>query len=206
MKQRDIIDITKPLVVNLFAGPGAGKTVMAMSLVVELKKQGIHAEYVSEVAKGCVYRLDNYRLPKEDAKAAADLISGRFYDQVELLQEQKYQLDIFAGSTQVDVVITDSPLVLSAAYLKDDDMRPVFEDMVKDEALKYHNINYFIHRNTTEFEAEGRIHTLAQSVEKDKEVKDLLNRLGQRYLIVNRENIDAVVNRIESEIGRRKSL
>ena len=41
----------KKTVVNLYGGPGAGKSTAALQLVAELKKRGINADYVSEYAK-----------------------------------------------------------------------------------------------------------------------------------------------------------
>ena len=47
-------DDMKTLVVNLFAGPGAGKTTCAWEIASELKKRGIVTEYVPEYAKELV--------------------------------------------------------------------------------------------------------------------------------------------------------
>lgn len=196
----------KPLVVNLFAGPGAGKTVMAMSVVVELKKRGIHAEYVSEVAKDCVYHIDNFRLSKTQIRAALEKISGSYVTQCQLFNEQRNRLDVFAGSNQVDVVITDSPLVLSAAYLQGDHFRSDFEDMCKTAAEDYHNLNYFLNRVVTEFETEGRIHDLSESLDKDVEIEELLNRLEQPFEKIDREQVSLVADEIETEISKRKEL
>ena len=179
----------KPLVVNLFAGPGAGKTVMAMSVVVELKKRGIHAEYVSEVAKDCVYHIDNFRLSKAQIRAALEKISGSYVTQCQLFN-----------------VITDSPLVLSAAYLKGDHFRPDFEEMCKTAAEDYHNLNYFLNRVVTEFETEGRIHDLSESLDKDVEIEELLNRLEQPFEKIDREQVSLVADEIETEICKRKEL
>ena len=44
----------KTIVVNLFAGAGAGKTTCAWEIASELKKRGIETEYVSEYAKELV--------------------------------------------------------------------------------------------------------------------------------------------------------
>lgn len=41
------------VIVNLFGGPGAGKTTCAWEIAAELKKAGLVVEYVSEVAKDC---------------------------------------------------------------------------------------------------------------------------------------------------------
>lgn len=48
----------KTLVVNLFAGPGAGKTTCAWEIAAELKKLGVHTEYVPEYAKELVWDED----------------------------------------------------------------------------------------------------------------------------------------------------
>lgn len=43
------------VVINLIAGPGAGKTICAWEIAEKLKKQGYIAEYVSEIAKEYVW-------------------------------------------------------------------------------------------------------------------------------------------------------
>ena len=45
----------KTIIVNLFAGAGAGKTTCAWEIASELKKRGIETEYVSEYAKELVW-------------------------------------------------------------------------------------------------------------------------------------------------------
>lgn len=45
----------KTIVVNLFGGPGSGKTVCSWIIAAELKKRGFTAEYVPEYAKELVW-------------------------------------------------------------------------------------------------------------------------------------------------------
>lgn len=54
----NIKPISTTLIVNIYGGPGAGKSTTALQLVAELKKLGYHADYVSEVAKELVYAKD----------------------------------------------------------------------------------------------------------------------------------------------------
>lgn len=206
MENREVLE--RPLVVNLYAGPGAGKTVLAMSIVAELKKKGIHAEYVSEVAKDCVYKLNNQKLSEADREAARTFLSGRFDTQKALLDEQQYRLDIFAGSDQVEVVITDSPLVLLAAYLNEEskDLRWDFECMAKAKYDQYHNLDYFLFREPGEFEVQGRIHNLQESMTKDTEIKDLLARVGIPYKSIYRSMVMSIVSEINWEINLRRAL
>ena len=93
----------KTVVVNLIAGPGAGKTTCAWEIAEKLKKQGYVAEYVSEVAKEYVWD-ERY-----------DLLDGSFEHQKSLFDEQKHRIDRLIG--KVDFVVTDSPLILNSVYL-----------------------------------------------------------------------------------------
>lgn len=200
--------MNNPVVVNLFAGPGAGKTIMAMSLVVELKKRGVHAEYVSEVAKDYVYSASNHILDPRVARESIVKLSGTDLFQTRLLKDQQYRLNIFAGSDMVDVVIADSPLILIAAYYKskNPEDRNAFELKAKSFADSYDNINYFVERNTTDFETEGRIHTFQESVELDQKIEDMLVRLGISFTKVDRDSIDEVASQICEELNKRRSL
>lgn len=47
--------VKNTIIVNLFAGPGAGKTTCAWEIASELKKRNIQAEYVPEYAKELVW-------------------------------------------------------------------------------------------------------------------------------------------------------
>ena len=100
----NIKPISTTLIVNIYGGPGAGKSTTALQLVAELKKLGYHADYVSEVAKELVYAKD------------LEHLDGTLINQSKILSEQKRRLDIMLDN--VDVVVTDSPLLLNTVYLK----------------------------------------------------------------------------------------
>lgn len=86
------------MVVNLYGGPGAGKTTAAWELAAELKKQGVVTEYVPEYAKELVW---DDRL---------DLLDGSAEHQRAILREQKRRLERLRG--KVDIIVTDSPVLL----------------------------------------------------------------------------------------------
>ena len=86
------------LVVNLFGGPGSGKSTMAADIFASLKHQGVNCELVREFAKDMVW---SKRLPE-------------MRDQIYLLGEQHHRLWVLKD--QVDVVVTDSPLLQSLPY------------------------------------------------------------------------------------------
>ena len=89
------------LVVNLFGAPGAGKSTGAAYIFSRLKLAGINAELVTEFAKDKVW---------EESKAV-------FQNQAYIFGKQYFRIS--RVQDKVDVVITDSPILLSPFYTDD---------------------------------------------------------------------------------------
>ena len=68
--------------VNVFGGPGSGKSTMAYAVAAELKARGYTAECVGEVVKDCIY--DAARGDQE----AARLLDGSVESQEELYRRR----------------------------------------------------------------------------------------------------------------------
>ena len=174
------------LIVDIFGGPGAGKSTTALQLVAELKKLGYHADYVSEVAKELVYAKDFEHL------------DGTLKNQSKILSEQKRRLDIMLDN--VDVVVTDSPLLLNTVYLKEN--APEYIENVFSQYENYNNYNVVVERDlSVKFEQEGRIHNLEESIKKDGEINTLLDSHNIDYQRFNRNNIAGILDGIVSKIN-----
>ena len=131
------------LVVNLFAGSGARKSTTAVGVFHALQRKDINCEFVTEYAKDLSYRglLD--------------------------LARQNYKLRRLEG--KVDVVITDSPILLPILYNKVYSHNKHLNDFIIYIFNRYDNMNYFLKKakkcNSTEEEA----------MELDIEIKSLLD-------------------------------
>jgi AAA domain len=88
------------LVVNLYGGPGTGKSTSAAWLFAELKMRGRNVELVREVAKEWCWRGRN--ITEED--------------QHTILEAQLDRERIYFG--QVEALITDAPLPIAAYYAR----------------------------------------------------------------------------------------
>ena len=143
------------IVVNLFAGPGAGKSTIAANVYADLKWAGVNVEMALEYAKDLVW---------EERFATLE-------NQIYVFGKQLHRMNRLVG--KVDVIITDSPLLLSSIY-KPKDISQSFDDLVLDEFNKFNNVNYFIERKKP-FNQKGRLQTEEQAKEKDKEIKGFLN-------------------------------
>ena len=177
-------DFLKPretLVINLFAGPGAGKTTCAWEIAEKLKKLGYVTEYVGEYAKELVW------------EGREDLLDGSAANQAMVYAEQKHRVDRLIG--KVDFVVTDSPILLSKVYLKEPD--PVFEKRIVDEFNEYHNFCIFVERGAR-YEKEGRLQTEEQSKELDRSVKALLEDNGIYYGTYKHQTIDLSIQNMQT--------
>ena len=174
----------RTLVVNLFAGPGGGKTTCAWDIASKLKQRGIEAEYVSEYAKELVW----------DGKT--EMLDGSLENQKKLYEEQNRRVQRLLG--KVDVVVTDSPAILSAIYAKETD-----EEFIKQMLSDFNNqknFNLFINRGKT-FQQQGRIHTLEESKKIDKEIKKFLVDNNIYFGNYYHKTLNVVVDNIILNLG-----
>lgn len=179
------------IIVNLYAGAGAGKTTAAWNIASELKKKNIVTEYVGEYAKELVY--DGRR----------DLLDGSLKNQEMVYAEQKHRIDRLMGKVQV--VVTDSPILLSAAYLKDDGSKECadFKSKVISDAKSYKTFSLFINRGKY-YEQQGRAHTLTESKAMDNKIKDMLKENNIFFGTYYHKTLDVLISNIERHIEKRK--
>lgn len=147
--------MTNTLVINLFGGPGCGKSTTMARLFADLKARGYNVEMVSEFAKDLVYEQR-----QETMK-----------DELYIFAKQHHRL--FRVNDKVDVIITDRPLLLTniyaRLYLPDDDYRKDLIRLVRTTFNTFNNFNLFLNREGIEYKTEGRLQNLDQS----KEIDDL---------------------------------
>lgn len=167
-----------PIVINGYGGPGAGKSTACLEITAALKKEGYNAEYVQEYAKELVYEKD------------MEMLDGSPEHQYEILKEQTRRMDRLYD--QVDFIVTDSPVMLNIIYNKQ--LTPEYESLVNELQGEYINYYFFMERDASNFEEEGRIHNLTESIEKDNEIKDMLQKNEIKYKTYNHENVNEIVN------------
>lgn len=168
----------EPIVINGYGGPGAGKSTACLEITAALKKEGYNAEYVQEYAKELVYEKD------------MEMLDGSPEHQYEILKEQTRRMDRLYD--QVDFIVTDSPIMLNTIYNKQ--LTAEYESLVNELQGEYINYSFFMERDASNFEEEGRIHNLTESIEKDNEIKDMLQKNEIKYKTYNHENVNEIVN------------
>lgn len=167
----------KPIIVNLFAGPGAGKSTAAAGIFFELKTAGVNCELVREYAKDKTWERNQMVF------TAQEYIFGK----------QNYRQKVLEG--QVDVIVTDSPILLSALYNRDEILGEDFNKLCCKVFHEQHNMNYFIKR-VKPYNPAGRHQDEAGAKVVDEEAKTMLDKYGIQYKEVtgDREGMYEIVN------------
>ena len=152
-------------VINLFAGPGSGKSTTAAGLFHFMKLKDYKVELVTEYAKELTYDKRH------------DILADQLY----VLAKQNRRLERLKG--QVDFAITDSPLLLGLIYTRDDYLEETFNSLVIDLFNTYDNINFYINR-VKKYKTYGRNQTELEAIKKDHEIFEMLRKENITHRIV----------------------
>ena len=126
---------------------------MAAALFARLKWLGVDCELAAEYAKDLVWE-------KRDKT---------FENQVYIFGKQHHRIFRLLG--QVEVVITDSPLLLTPIY--DGEKRKTLKKLVFEESNKCNNLNVLVTRRK-DYNPNGRLHTESHAHRVDGTVKNFL--------------------------------
>ena len=167
----------KTIFVNLFGGPGTGKSTLCASIFSELKRKGVDCEMALEYVKDLVWEESFEKIK----------------NQVYIFGKQQNRL--FRLDGKVDVVITDSPLLNSIVYYRGNN--PHFSDVVMFEFKKLNSLNYYLVR-TFDYVDNGRMQSLEQAKQVDRDYKELIeyNKIKYTQLEAGITNLDRIVNDI----------
>jgi nicotinamide riboside kinase len=175
------------LCVNVLSGPSGGKSTTAASLFVKLKKRHVNCEIVTEVAKDLVYENNTRAL------------SSQLY----VFGQQLYKLQNAYDST--DVVITDSPILLSAIYNQHTSKHLM--DLVLEQHRKFNNMNVFVRRDTSyPHSMSGRIHSLTESISIDNQIINLLESQNIPFVYLDETGEDTLVSVISEEVNAKDNI
>lgn len=170
------------LVINLIGGPGSGKSTCASGIFYELKKLGINCELSLEFAKDKVWE-ESYSV---------------LSDQLYVFGKQYHKL--FRLKNKVDVIITDSPLIISIHYNKMTSNH--FNNLVVEQYHTFNNLTYFIKRGET-YQPEGRMQTLEESEMIDSDIKNILHTYNIDYTeLQNTDAVNYIVEEVKKKLNK----
>ncbi len=137
-------------VINLWGGPGAGKSTTRSRLFHEMKRMGLRVEEATEFAKDLTYAKD----------------FGTLTNQLVVLAEQDRRIRRLVG--QVDWVVSDSPLPLGLVY-STPEYGEWFRWAVKGAYTRYTNYDVLLERRKA-YATFGRNQTESEARSLDIEI------------------------------------
>ena len=166
----------RTIVINLYGGPGTGKSTTAAEAFAKLKHMGINAELSTEYAKDVVWEGRDYLLS----------------DQIYLFAKQNRKLARLYG--KVDIIVTDSPLYLSYYYSKN----PHILGLIREESQRAENVHVFLIRKKA-YNPKGRYQTEDEAKSIDKGIRDMPDAEGIKYreVIADDKAADQIVGLIK---------
>jgi nicotinamide riboside kinase len=151
-------------VINLFSGPGTGKSTIASAIFSEVKIRGLNCELVHEYIKKWVYEG---RSPKT-------------FDQLYILGQQSKAESLLYN--KVEYLITDSPLLIIPFYEKmlvgKEIVKPAVKNFIEhaeSQGVIYYN--FWLNRPSN-YDEKGRYQTKAESEIIDQSMKNFLKEEG----------------------------
>jgi hypothetical protein len=155
------------LIINLFGGPGIGKSTQASGLFSEMKKNHIDVELTFEYPKIVAWE-ENYSTIK---------------DQFFITANQHRNISRLYG--KVKYIIVDSPIILGVIYKEKYNNTFEYPSSFYDETFdvfilglfkKYNSVNVLLTRDDSSYNGNGRFQTLDESKEIDDEIKSHLEK------------------------------
>lgn len=183
-------------IICLYGGPGVGKSTTAAGLFFKLKSEGITCELNREYIKDWVWEGRKIR-PGDQT-----------YYFAKMARKERVYME-----SGVDVIITDSPLILTHFYgLKYD----IFEQKSNTSLvmLKHHHevckhygykIEHFVLDRTKEYDPKGRYQTEEEARVIDGEIEEMLKGVGIKYSKIvtdtSEQAVDAMVKELKEKVG-----
>ncbi len=176
----------KAIVVNIIGGPGIGKSILTAELFASIKREGISCDVSWEYIK------------RKLREKALKVVESQIY----IFGKQQFQL--YSMKDEVDVIVTDSPILLNSIY--DKSTCPILKQLILKEYAKYNNLLYFIDRDeSVEFEIEGRYQDLEGARIVDSKILNFLDESSIKYKRlkgIGEDTKNFIINDIKKELKK----
>lgn len=173
--------MSETLVVNLYAGPGTGKSTTAAQLFALLKQDQVNCELVTEFAKDLTWE------GRTKALSFQPYVAGK----------QMYRIWRLIG--EVDVIITDSPIMLCGHIYGEEGVSDAFLQHVRDIHDSWDTLDVILQRNPNArpYNSKGRNQTQMEAQAIDFRIESVLQYCGIKYERIQVDQYDTAAAQIQ---------
>lgn len=164
----------KPIVINIFGGPGVGKSTTAWKVSSALSELGYIVEYLPEFAKGLTWSNSHHVLR----------------DQLYVFANQVHPLEMTRDKA-LDFVVVDSPLPTSLVYMPPDFYKS-FEPLVIEVFKSFTNMTYLLRRETQYVDV-GRSQSPEEATLIDKRIAEILKKHDIEHQSIGLSDRDRII-------------
>lgn len=155
-------------IINIFGGPGIGKSTVIAGLFHEMKINNMNVEVANEVAKDMVWE-NRFDILRED----------------QLYVFAKQHRRIWRLINKVDYVIADCPLLMCIPYIADGFYKNL-EPLIAESWANFDNVSIVLNRpQGVEYVTSGRYHDERQSEQLHVDIVGVLHQYQVPYLEFN---------------------
>jgi hypothetical protein len=173
----------KPRVINLYAGPGTGKSTTMHGLMAALKQLGLNVEVSPEYAK----------------EATWEMRGKKFFGAQEYIWAKQH-FRLYRIAHDVEISITDCPLLFCTVYGDECHQRmPSLKKVIHESYENYDNLDIFLKRSKTrKYNPKGRNQNEKQAKVLDRKIlKAMDTYIGKGnygVLEFNHETVEQIID------------
>jgi len=171
-----------PIILNIFGGPGSGKSTTAARVFSYLKEHGYKCELVTEYAKDVTW------------EEAFNKLNNQLY----IFAKQNHR--IWRVSDKVDIIITDSPLILSLVYGKNLSIN--LQKLIVEEYVKFPQLSVYLQR-VVPYEQTGRSQDEVGAKKIDRAIKKTMKNIGLEFDLIipgDSNSTEPIITLIDNKI------
>jgi len=163
-------------IINLYGGPGTGKSTTMALVFAGMKLRGQEVEMAPEWVKGPVWA------------GQTDILEDQLY----ITAKQNHILTRLYG--KVETIITDAPLLQGLVYCQN----PLLQEVIRESARCYRNEHVFL-RRVKPFRQRGRVQDEAKSRRLDFEIEFMLTEEVDSFVSITADaNAAAAIMQLAS--------
>ncbi|MBD3406151.1 MAG: AAA family ATPase [Candidatus Lokiarchaeota archaeon] len=149
--------------INIFGGPGCGKSTVAANIFSKMKAEGHEIELVDEYVKSWAYEK-------------REICS---FDQAYLFTQQLRKEYLVLRNSN-GYIVTDSPLVLSICYAMKYGFKrwDCLQKIANDFEEEYPSLNIILDRQGCDYKSNGRYEDLGQAIIMDSVIDNYVSGIG----------------------------